>query len=182
MTWTFTKNSMGKNSMGNQNQIIDKYGVMIDAGSSGSRLIVYKWKEDVSLHSLPSITSIDEHKQEPGLSVFEHDTSGLNTYFKSMLDYAAQVVPKESQSETFVYVFATAGLRLLSSAPQTKILYESCMYVQKHYLFQIQDCSNQFKVISGESEGIYGWITLNYLKNTLIENNGTNTIGFMDMV
>ena len=163
----------------------ESYGIMIDAGSSGSRIMIYKWPVNKG-HGFPILHTSDEFqfKQEPGLSSFASDMDALDEYLKSLFDFASNVIPEKFHSITPVYLYATAGMRLLSLENQTRLLQKSCHFVKKHYLFPIENCFNHFKVISGEMEGVFGWLAVNYLRGSLISNSTyeeISTVGFLDM-
>ena len=65
--------------------------------------------------------------------------------------------------ETPVFLLATAGMRLLTNDQQTNLLNEVCKYTKEHTSFLVTDCALHFKVIPGETEGLYGWLAANYL-------------------
>lgn len=58
---------------------------------------------------------------------------------------------------------ATAGMRLLSLEEQRAVLSNACRFITNKYPFQVDDCEAQVRVITGEQEGIFGWIAVNYL-------------------
>lgn len=49
-----------------------------------------------------------------GLSSFENDPDSASDHIKELLLYAKQYIPEKKHSETFLYVMATAGMRMLS--------------------------------------------------------------------
>ncbi|CAI2164932.1 20421_t:CDS:2 [Funneliformis geosporum] len=181
------------------------FGVVIDAGSSGSRVQIYSWKEhgfvrqvknEDELHILPAIERGDEFglewqlKVEPGISTFATNPTEVgDLHLKKLLDFALQVVPLNEISQTPVYLLATAGMRLLPSLQQQAILQNACDYIMFNYVFKIGKCSDHVQVISGEWEGIYGWIAVNYLmsgfendsgKEHIIQSRQKNDLGKFD--
>jgi Golgi apyrase len=163
------------------------YGIIIDAGSSGSRIMIYSWQKPAvpeSRHDLPILTTVYQKKVEPGISSFSQDSSGIPDYMKPLLDFAKSSIPIKKHLTTPIYLYATAGMRLIPISNQTNILEKTCRYVSSNYDFKINDCNENFKVISGETEGIYGWVTVNYLKGSLVvedTSNEVDTFGFADM-
>ncbi|CAG8465242.1 9241_t:CDS:2, partial [Dentiscutata heterogama] len=152
------------------------YGVVIDAGSSGSRIQIYSWKEHdfvrkgkdpKDLHILPTIEHGDEFgaKSAEGISSFAlNPTEVGEKHLKELIDFALRIVPSDEISNTPIYLLATAGMRLLPLHQQTAILQSACDYIMFQNRFKMMEkCSDHVQVISGEKEGIYGWIAVNYL-------------------
>ena len=103
----------------------------------------------------------------------------INDYLKPLLDFASNNIPPTKISKTPLYLFATAGMRLLSVERQLLILEQCCKYTKNYYNFYIKECRDHFSVITGLYEGIYGWVAINYLKNGF--QSDKNTLGFLDM-
>lgn len=162
-----------------------KYAIIIDAGSSGSRAQVYEYRTDITLDpsGLPQIQQMSNTKTKPGLSSFGHKKSGSydlwKDHFEDIIEEAARLVPVNLHSSTPIYLQATAGMRLLPNKARERVLKETCEVLQHHSNFIVQPCEEHIEVIDGDTEGIYGWIALNYLTNRL--NNEKVPYGFMDM-
>ncbi|CEP60382.1 apyrase LALA0_S01e09472g [Lachancea lanzarotensis] len=174
------------------------YGVVIDAGSSGSRVYVYKWEDptvtaeqasEKEQHSIPKIYLDREwtYKTSPGLSSFSSKPKkAFRKHIKPLLEFAEKIVPKEQLHSTPVFVQATAGMRLLPAKKRSAILNNLCHEMKEFDSFAIKDCDSQIQVIDGETEGVYGWIGLNYLLgnfNDYQAESGSShkSSGFMDM-
>ncbi|KAM5354345.1 hypothetical protein ACJ41O_000994 [Fusarium nematophilum] len=174
-----------------------QYGVILDAGSSGTRVYVYKWKnhavasKDAStaeLKALPKIKLKESKKIHPGVSTFADSVSRIGPdHLKQLIEIALDEVPDEKVSETPIYLMATAGMRLLPQHQQTALLQSMCTYLQATTKFILPDCDAHIQVISGETEGLYGWIAANYLLGGFNRpedhDHGKNhhTYGFLDM-
>ena len=102
-----------------------------------------------------------------------------------MLSHALDIIPAESIPDTPLFLLATAGVRLLPPTEQKVLLEQICKYARTHTKFLLPDCSLHVQVISGETEGLYGWIAANYLlggfDNRIDHGNGHHTYGFLDM-
>lgn len=173
----------------------DKYGIVIDSGSSGSRIQIYKWEDPSQakasasnevLFSPPKITQQEgwSKKISPGISSYSDKTSQIwKGHYKELIEFAQTIVPYQKRLETPVYILATAGMRLLSQQKQDKIVKETCRVLQKTE-FYVPDCSH-VQVIDGETEGVYGWLALNYLMGQFNNYDESaeehESIGFMDM-
>ncbi|KAI8607126.1 nucleoside phosphatase GDA1/CD39, partial [Chytriomyces sp. MP71] len=185
------------------------YGIVIDAGSSGSRLLIYSWKSSNNpVHNATSLPLIekafpDDRKPwskaiEPGISSLATQRLGtlptlksVRKYLKPLLGFAAKSIPRHLHASTPVYLLATAGMRLVPQEAQDRILQYSCETVRKYYRFDLSGgCARQFRIISGEAEGIFGWVAVNYLHGGFEEprlqrppprEGSPSTYGFLDM-
>ncbi|GMM34298.1 guanosine diphosphatase [Saccharomycopsis crataegensis] len=136
-----------------------EYVVMIDAGSSGSRVHIYKF--DVC-YSPPKLLNEDFEMLKPGLSSFDTDIVGAAKSLDPLLELAVKSVPKEFQGCTPVAVKATAGLRLLGEAKSDAILQEVRRYLETEWPFAVVS-GDGISIMDGADEGVYAWITANYL-------------------
>jgi len=179
--------------------IAGRYGVILDAGSSGTRVHVYRWlnsakaiekADSVKLHSLPALRTKSDWtlKIKPGVSTFgDHPADVGVDHLQKLLDHALDVVPEDQVEDTPLFLMATAGVRLLEPMKQSALLGEICSYAQTYTKFSLPDCGLHIQVIPGETEGLYGWIAANYLLGGFdapTEHNhgkGHHTYGFLDM-
>lgn len=74
-------------------------------------------------------------------------------------------MPADQYHETPVNLKATAGLRLIKPE-QAEALLEACNRVIASYPFYV-DTSDVVAIMGGTDEGLFGWVTVNYLRNTL---------------
>lgn len=176
-----------------------KYGVVLDAGSSGSRVYVYRYKtaeyvkndkDEKELGRLPKIKTKKSWntKVKPGISTFGTKPELVGEeHLKELIKFAEDVVPKDEIAETPIFLLATAGMRLLPNDQREAVLEKVCDYFQKESKFQVPDCGLHIQVIPGETEGLYGWIAANYLLGGFDKpedhehGKGHNTYGFLDM-
>lgn len=123
-----------------------------------------------------------------GISTFatRPDLVGLD-HLKELLEHASKVIPEEAVAETPIFLLATAGVRLLPDLQRNKLLAEICSYTRSTTNFQLPDCDLYVQAISGETEGLYGWIAANYLLGGFdapedhAHGKGHHTYGFLDM-
>lgn len=135
------------------------YVVMIDAGSTGSRVHVYSFDTCVSP---PRLLNEEFKMLKPGLSSFDTDTVGAAKSLDPLLELAVKSVPKDKQGCTPVAVKATAGLRLLGKEKSDAILAEVRRHLEKDFPFAVVD-GDGISIMEGKDEGVYAWITTNYL-------------------
>ncbi|KAJ2973439.1 hypothetical protein NQ176_g6610 [Zarea fungicola] len=177
-----------------------QYGVILDAGSSGTRVYVYKWRnpsappkhkdddDDDEVRTLPKITLKKNKKIHPGISTFADAVASVgHDHLQSLVDVAVKEVPSHKIAETPIFLMATAGVRFLPQHKQKALLESVCAYFRANTKFQLPDCDAHIQVISGETEGLYGWIAANYLLGGFERpdehkhGKGHHTYGFLDM-
>jgi Golgi apyrase len=156
-----------------------EFAVVVDAGSSGSRAHVFTYQKT---SFLPDIRQIDSIKTHPGISSLK-DVSEIKNYLLEILKFTTNTVPKSFQSRTPILFYATAGMRLLPENTQHQIMKAACDFFMENSEFYVPNCQH-FRVISGLDEGIFGWLSVNYLKKTLStgSSQSAQTFGFLDMV
>jgi golgi apyrase len=79
-------------------------------------------------------------------------------------------------------------MRLLSPERQAIVLQSTCQFLRFHSVFRIDDpsplgpCGSSVRIISGEEEGLFGWISVNYLLDGFgSSSSDRSTYGFLDM-
>eukprot|EP00004_Rigifila_ramosa_P000234 TRINITY_DN10267_c0_g1_i3.p1 TRINITY_DN10267_c0_g1~~TRINITY_DN10267_c0_g1_i3.p1 ORF type:complete len:300 (+),score=63.49 TRINITY_DN10267_c0_g1_i3:1-900(+) len=157
-----------------------QYGIMLDAGSSGTRLYVYNWPERFS-DSLPLVRNdLDQEFENDtyGISDFASDPAGVAPYIRDLVASALPYVPQNKQARTPIYLKATAGMRLLPTEEQDAILAE-IRTTLREFPFPFED--SDIRVITGQEEALYGWVTVNFLLDTLDDADAADTFGAMDL-
>lgn len=176
-----------------------RYGVILDAGSSGTRIHIYRWlnhdkaREKADKDLLQSLPVIETDKKwtkkiHPGISTFGDKAHDVGPdHLDELLSHALKHIPLAEVPRTPLFLLATAGMRILPTPKQEAVLSEVCAFVQKTTKFQLPDCGLHVRIIEGETEGLYGWIAANYLlggfDNVADHDHGKghHTYGFLDM-
>ncbi|GAA5977338.1 hypothetical protein JCM10908_004944 [Rhodotorula pacifica] len=140
------------------------YAIMIDAGSTGSRLHLYTFSHcDPDPKALPKLE--DElfvtTKPGQGLSSFKGNPTAAAESLRDMMQRAVDAVPKSEQGCTPLAVKATAGLRLLGTKQSQEILDEVERWLKTEWPFPVVE--DGVVIMDGRDEGVYAWITINYL-------------------
>lgn len=79
-----------------------------------------------------------------------------------MLDKAKEYVPREYWSKTSLSLYATAGLRLLPGKKAADILDEvRKLFRTSPFLFE----DKSVKIMDSSDEGLFSWLTVNFLKS-----------------
>lgn len=146
-----------------------QYAVIIDAGSSGSRVYIYVWPpHSGDTRNLLNIRLLHDtlgkdlfYAITPGLSSCAQNASQSSDYIAPLIDFAATNIPESKHKETPLYILATAGMRLLPERDQNLILEDLRRDIPAKYSFLFTP--NNVEVITGKDEGIYSWISINYL-------------------
>ncbi|XP_076470889.1 ectonucleoside triphosphate diphosphohydrolase 7-like [Babylonia areolata] len=144
------------------------YGIVIDCGSSGSRVYVYFWPpHSGNPHDLLNIQQLMDHegkpvakKVSPGLSSFEDHPDEASDHIKKLLLFAQDYIPREKHKETPLYILATAGMRMIPKIAQDKIMKDLHTDIPQEFDFVVAE--NHFEIIPGKLEGVYAWIAVNY--------------------
>ncbi|NWT71543.1 ENTP8 diphosphohydrolase, partial [Prunella himalayana] len=138
-----------------------KYGLVLDAGSSHTSLFVYEWDSDKENDTGVVSQTLSCDVQGQGISSYANNPPEAGKSLRECLDKALQVIPAEKQRDVPAYLGATAGMRLLreqNSSATEQILAEVTKTMQEYPV-----AFKGARILTGEEEGAYGWITINYL-------------------
>jgi len=140
-----------------------QYALMIDAGSTGSRIHVYKFNNCGPSPAYEYETFVQKH---PGLSAFAGRPDDAAQSLDSLLDVAVSTVPEALRRCTPVAVKATAGLRLLGAQQADEILEAVRRRIGSVYPFPLA-AQDPVAIMDGRDEGVFAWVTANYLMDTI---------------
>ncbi len=104
-----------------------------------------------------------------GLSKYANDPGYAAESLRHLLNSAVRLIPRELHKCTPIAVKATAGLRLTGAEQSQKILDAVRQLLQEQYPFPIADGKGKkgVEIMEGREEGVYAWITVNYLLNRI---------------
>ncbi|XP_031746004.1 probable apyrase 7 isoform X1 [Cucumis sativus] len=172
------------------------YTVVVDCGSTGTRIDIYEWKWRVKsgndlpvlLRSYPDKStksplrkkSCSYHcmQTQPGLDKFVGNISGVRFSLNPLIDWAEQEIPVEKHSLTPIFVLSTAGLRRLAHEDANQVL-EDIEAVIKEHSFMYR--KSWIRVLSGIEEAYYGWVALNYKMGSFRNGSRLGTLGILDL-
>ncbi|XP_036055419.1 ectonucleoside triphosphate diphosphohydrolase 4 isoform X3 [Onychomys torridus] len=121
------------------------YGIVVDCGSSGSRIFVYCWpRHNGNPHDLLDIRQMRDKNRKP-----------------VVMKIKPEHVPRAKHKETPLYILCTAGMRVLPESQQKAILEDLLTDIPVHFDFLFSD--SHAEVISGKQEGVYAWIGINFV-------------------
>uniref|UniRef100_A0A8C3PJH1 Ectonucleoside triphosphate diphosphohydrolase 8 n=1 Tax=Calidris pygmaea TaxID=425635 RepID=A0A8C3PJH1_9CHAR len=166
-----------------------KYGMVFDAGSSHTSLFVYEWDSDKENDTGVVSQTLSCDVQGQGISSYTNDPPKAGDSLRECLDKALKVVPAAKQRDAPVYLGATAGMRLLreqNSSAADQVLAEVAKTLQEYPV-----AFKGARILTGEEEGAYGWITINYLldsftkyspkAHTWVRPEAANILGALDL-
>lgn len=163
-----------------------QYGSVIDAGSSGSRIYLFRW-DARSFPSLPPPLSTPVEILFFSLrGVAGVDTPAGRAALPQLLEWARGqlLVLGVSAAEiaaTPLFLKATAGMRMLTEEARASAMAEvRAQLAAGPFLFK----PSWARTISGEEEGVAGWISVNYMAKLLPGQAGAtsgSTLGALDL-
>jgi len=136
-----------------------EYAVVLDAGSTGSRVLGFTFQRDPETQSLRLLDEL-WMQVKPGLSAYHDDPSGARAGLEKLLEAAKERVPEEHRSTTPITLKATAGLRLLPKEKSEAIIAE-VRDVLLNSGFKPEP--NLIEIMNPLDEGMFGWFTVNFL-------------------
>lgn len=152
-------------------------GMVIDAGSGGSRLHVFTWQPRI-FDTVPPPLSYPEANERwtarisPGIDNFANDLSGVSAHLGQLIDFAKlSLVGFEKEFGDYpVYFKATGGMREVDSLHREAIISEVRRLLSDKTFCPFFFRDDFARVISGEEEAIFSWSATNFLMGTLLPN------------
>lgn len=149
-----------------------QYALMIDAGSTGSRIHVYRFNY---CSASPELEDEYFEMLKGGLSNYGTDPAAAADSLRPLLNSALARIPHALRKCTPVAVKATAGLRLLPGKQAEDVIKAVRHMLELEYPFPIADGKNAdgskaskgVEIMDGKDEGVFAWITVNYLLNRI---------------
>lgn len=166
-----------------------EYALIIDAGSSGSRIHLYEWqpKDDDRILEIKEIPlDKDCNRVDGGLSTLgDYDTDKTATAVRESLTLLITCAQLEliDSVENFqkipLHLMATAGMRMLKG--ENKKRYYEIMGDVLAYLRSTPFHFGGARVIEGQEEALYAWIAANYSNDSLGEASSKETVGILEL-
>lgn len=135
-------------------QGMSEYVVMVDAGSSGTRTHVYRIEAAGG-----QIVHVDVDRVQPGLATFAFEPQSGASQVAQSVDRILTRNKLGIGNRVACYLFGTAGMRALEPHDANRLLAAVVKRLRLDSRLNVQE--NQVQVISGQMEGVYGWVALN---------------------
>ncbi len=154
-----------------------RWGLVVDAGSSGSRLRFYCWRPGLG-DALPRIEDAGTREREPGIADGDCRRTAAEAVagLRPLIDGAIEILGAERSARTPLALMATAGLRRCSEDYQGAMLQGL-----REYLTTTPFAEPRAQLLSGAEEGRYGWTGVNYLLQRLDPDRPLETVGALDL-
>nr|XP_033474775.1 ectonucleoside triphosphate diphosphohydrolase 2-like isoform X1 [Epinephelus lanceolatus] len=163
------------------------YGIVLDAGSSHTSMYIYKWPADKQ-NGTGIVTQHSEcHAAGGGISSYAGILGGAAASLEACLEQAVKDIPNSRHHQTPLCLGATAGMRILNmvNATESERVLKEVENKLRSYPFKFKEAT----ILSGQEEGAYGWVTVNYLLENFVKysfvgrwlNPGRKTSGALDL-
>lgn len=162
-----------------------QYAILIDAGSTGSRVHLYSYHLLGSSVQDPNIQEINFYGSSSNKTKVPLTQTDLNhpldTFFSPFnlaLSYLSQ--SHVSLADVQLYIYSTAGMRLLDKAKRDSINLAITKQLNLNYpTLAFVDV----KTIGGQIEALYDWLAVNYIKGSVspISTEQIKTYGTIDV-
>jgi hypothetical protein len=161
-----------------------RYGAVIDAGSSGSRIAIFEWRiagnGDPHVWPVLSVEGKDAEGKNCPLSDLPKDQDRICNCLRTLTSVAREAAMRYLGEPDLppidLWVKATAGVRYQKPATRAVVLEatDRCLGDSAHYDWRAAE------VISGEEEGMYAWLAVNHVARTL-RNDRPDTFGIVEV-
>ncbi|XP_034547089.1 ectonucleoside triphosphate diphosphohydrolase 2-like isoform X2 [Notolabrus celidotus] len=150
-------------------------------------MYIYKWPADKQNDTGIVIQHGECHAKGGGISSYAGVRGGAAKSLEACMEQATKQIPSFRHKQTPLYLGATAGMRLLSivNGSESRRVLKEVETKLKSYPFKFKEAT----ILSGQEEGAYGWVTVNYLLENFVKygfvgrwlNPGRATIGALDL-
>ncbi|NXT66148.1 ENTP6 diphosphohydrolase, partial [Chaetops frenatus] len=152
------------------------YGIMFDAGSTGTRIHIFKFAQQPG--ETPRLTHETFKALKPGLSAYADDVEKSGQGIKELLEVAKKEVPMELWKFTPLVLKATAGLRLLPGEKAQKLLEKVKEIFQASPFFVRDNCVS---IMNGTDEvPTVAFSVLSYIAGRL-DDPQKRSVGMLDL-
>ncbi len=168
-------------------KIQSPYKIVIDGGSTGSRLHIFEFKYNPQSNNthverrgskkvnIPLSDFAQSTKSATVTVPVDDNTKNNHNYEASaglhllpLFKYASEIIPPHYHATTNISIQATAGMRLVDEKDQHElynVIYESLLSHDEFVFNSFQ--RSDIDTLSGVWEGLYGAIAVNYLKGII---------------
>ncbi len=132
-----------------------QYQCIIDSGSTGSRIYIYRYQVEAPLQTIEEVCS---KRVNPSISSFAYDLQGLREYLQSLISFAEMKIEPSFHSSTSICLKGTAGLRTMPDKERMWIMNE-VQGILKNTTFAFNPVET--RVLTGGEEALFGLLATN---------------------
>ena len=151
------------------------HGVIVDAGSSGCRVHVFRWDGRVPAAER-TVTPVGREEFTPGIATYVDGrseaawTGDVEAYVDRWARAAATLLPQDAVDAVWWKVYGTAGMRLLAPGDQDALV----AAIRAHLVrARPSDHVLDVRVIPGALEGLFAWLSAE--RRTVLDLGGAST-------
>lgn len=164
-----------------QTTATDKYVVVVDAGSTGSRAYSFK----IASEGQKRVTTLRRTSAEGGLATYIKNPNEVKSCVLPLILKVAALIPTEFWNTTDFSVRATGGMRTLSTEDQASVWQALIDGLRTDQTMPFHVDPLNFGTISGDKEAYYAVLSANYIADRiddqLLPIPDTQLIGALDM-
>lgn len=140
-----------------EKEIHGRFGVVFDAGGSGTRMYLYEYKNNKEY-----VQTFQNKCEDKGLTTYSENTQSLQPLLSKCLEDAVTKLPSDvSSANVPLFMKATAGMRKLRLLNETE--YNSIWKTVRNILSNGSFPVKFADTMPGTSEAKYSWTTINEL-------------------
>lgn len=156
---------------------------MVDAGSTHSKVVLFRWRTE-KRNGTGLVEEVDSCDHDTGITAYA--ASGkIGNSAQGIADCIRKVSPANNipPKDLRVYLIATGGMRLLQMHDNHTAMRIFDTLREKLSSWNLQ----KIITMSGTDEGLFAWVTVNYLKGKFNRTNNSTierpeaTLGVLDM-
>lgn len=141
----------------------EQYVAVVDAGSTGIRIIVYRFDYPNETSNELRLLAGDFFYENRTSSYLDNPDEGVQSIEK-LLKEARDFIPRHLLASTRLALRGTAGMRLADKDKADQLI-NKLRDLFANSEFKVDE--NAVQIMDGQDEGIFSWVTVNYLRNSL---------------
>ena len=148
--------------------------------STGSRYYLFRTDRNEN-NEIERMVEVYSDECQPGINSYVNKLDKVWKPLYRMISGSERLL--HSSSSVPLFIFATAGMRVLSESNQ-RAIYDAIYDGYRHSNLRFYLSRDNLQTIDGELEAVYGWLTVNVLKSRItpsLKYTTEPTIGSLDL-
>jgi len=140
------------------------YTVVIDAGTSATRIFLYQWEPKSATPDIVAVPLVAPMELPFGVATLaDHSTQTVGAALKPLLDHVVASLKPECHTATSLMFLGTTGLRALADEPKEQLLRTIRSWLTDTFPFKV----DSVQAMSSAEEGLFTWLAINHAQGTL---------------